>query len=43
MDNKTIALMLKGDELQRRVRAIVIDEAHLVLQWYLHVLFQKLF
>ena len=43
VDNKTVANMLKGEELQRRVRAIVIDEAHLVLQWYLYVLFQKLF
>ncbi|KAK2568841.1 hypothetical protein P5673_006888, partial [Acropora cervicornis] len=32
VDNKTLANMLKGEELQRRVRAIVIDEAHLVLQ-----------
>ena len=43
VDNKTVAKMLKGEEFQRRVRAIVIDEAHLVLQWYLYVLFQKLF
>ena len=41
--NKTVVKMLKGEEFQRRVRAIVIDEAHLVLQWYLYVLFQKLF
>ena len=40
VDNKTVANMLKGEEFQRRVRAIV--KAHLVLQWYLHVLFQKL-
>ena len=40
--NKTVVKMLKGEEFQRRVRAIVIDEAHLVLQWYLYVLFQKL-
>ena len=37
VDNKTLAKMLKGEEFQRRVRAIVIDEAHLVLQWYLRV------
>ena len=43
MDNKTVAKILKGEEFQRRVRAIVVDEAHLVLQWYLYVLFQKLF
>ena len=42
-DNKTVVKMLKGEEFQRRVRAIVIDEAHLVLQWYLYALFQKLF
>ena len=33
VDNKTVAKMLKGEEFQRRVRAIVIDEAHLVLQF----------
>ena len=43
MDNKTAAKMIKGEKFQRRVRAIVIDEAHLVLQWYLYILFQKLF
>ena len=43
VDNKTVAKMLKGEEFQRRVRAIVIDEAHLVLQWHLYILFQKLF
>ena len=43
VDNKTVAKMLKGEEFQRRVRAIVIDEAHLALQWYLYILFQKLF
>lgn len=43
VDNKTVPKMLKGEEFKRRVRAIVIDEAHLVLQWYLYVLFQKLF
>ena len=42
VDNKTVAKMLKGEEFQRRVRAIVIDEAHLVLQWYLYVFFQNL-
>ena len=35
--------MIKGEKFQRCVRAIVIDEAHLVLQWYLYILFQKLF
>ena len=34
---------VKGKEFQRRMRAVVIDEAHLVLQWYLYILFQKLF
>ena len=43
MDNKTVAKMSKGEEFLRRVRAIVIDEAHLDLQWYLYILFQKLF
>ena len=43
VDNTTVAKMLKGEEFQRRVRAIVIDEAHLVLQWYLYILFEKLF
>ncbi|XP_029209961.2 ATP-dependent DNA helicase RecQ-like [Acropora millepora] len=33
LDNKTVAKMLKGEDFQRRVRAIVIDEAHLVLPW----------
>ena len=37
-ENKTVAKML---EFQRRVRAIVIDEAHLVLQWYLYILFKN--
>ena len=34
---------VRGKEFQRRMRAVVIDEAHLVLQWYLYILFQKLF
>ena len=34
---------VKGKEFQRRMRAVVIDGAHLVLQWYLYILFQKLF
>ena len=29
VDNKTLAKLLKGKEFQRRVRAVVIDEAHL--------------
>ena len=42
--NKTVEKMLKGEVFKRRVRAIVIDVAHLVLQWYLYfILFQKLF
>ena len=43
VDNKTVAKMSKGEEFQRRARAIVIDEAHLVLQWCLYILFKKLF
>jgi len=38
VDNKSVAKMLKGKEFQRRVQAIVIDEAHLVLQWYLYII-----
>ena len=33
VDNKKVATVLKGQEFQKRVRAIVIDEAYLVLQW----------
>ena len=33
LDNKTVSKMLKGKEFQRRVRAVVIDKACLVLQW----------
>ena len=43
VDNKTVAKMSQGEEFQRRVRAIVIDEAHLVQQWYLYIFFKKLF
>ena len=39
VDNKKVATVLKGQEFQKRVRAIVIDEAHLVLQWYLYIIF----
>ena len=43
VDNKAVAKLLKGKEFKRRVRAVIIDEDHLVLQWYLYILFQKLF
>ena len=36
VDNKAIMQLLKTEEFQRRVRAIVVDEAHLVVDWYLN-------
>ena len=33
VDNKSVAKMLKRKEFNRKVQAIVVDEAHLVLQW----------
>ena len=34
VENKEIMKLLKTTEFQRRVRAIVVDEAHLVVEWY---------
>lgn len=34
VDNRNVAKMLKERHFQESVRAIVIDGAHLVLQWY---------
>ena len=33
-ENKAIMKLLKWTELQRRMYAIVVDEAHLVVDWY---------
>ena len=36
---QTLALkLLKKEEFQNRIRAIVVDEAHLVVDWYVHLL-----
>ena len=34
VENKAVMQLLKTIEFQRRVRAIVVDEAHLVVDWY---------
>ena len=39
VDNKNVAKLLKSKDVQRRVKAIVVDEAHLVLEWYLYTNF----
>jgi len=33
VDDKNVAKMLKRKEFNKKVRAIVVDEAHLVQQW----------
>ena len=37
MDNKGIIKLLKTAEFQNRVKAIVDDEAHLVVDWYVYI------
>ena len=34
VENKAIMKLLKTTELQRRMRVIVVDETHLVVDWY---------
>ena len=34
VDCRQMTKVLKGKDFQKRVRAIVVDEAHMVLQWY---------
>ena len=34
VDNRNVAKMLKERHFQESIQAVVIDEAHLVLQWY---------
>ena len=36
VENKATLKILKTEEFQNRVRAIVVDEAHLVVDWYVH-------
>ena len=36
VENKAVMQLLKTNEFQRRVRAIVVDEAHLVVDWYVN-------
>ena len=36
VENKEVMKLLKTTEFQRRVRAIVVDEAHLVVEWYVN-------
>ena len=36
VENKAVMQLLKTMEFQRRVRAIVVDEAHLVVDWYVN-------
>lgn len=39
VDNKNLARLLKSKDVQTRVKAIVVDEAHLVLECYLYTNF----
>ena len=36
VENKEVMKLLKTTEFQRRVPAIVVDEAHLVVEWYVN-------
>ena len=36
VEDKAVMQLLKTKEFQRRVRAIVVDEAHLVVKWYVN-------
>ena len=37
VDNKGIIKLLKTAESQNRMKAIVVDEAHLVVDWYVYI------
>ena len=39
VETKAVMKLLKTTEFQRRVRAIVVDEAHLVVDWYVSFIF----
>ena len=38
VESNQVLKLLKKEEFQNRIRAIVVDEAHLVVDWYVHVL-----
>ena len=37
MENKRVMKILKTEEFQTGLKAIVVDEAHLVVDWYVNV------
>lgn len=37
LNDKKWRLLLQGDDYKRRVRGLVIDEAHTVKKWYVYV------
>ena len=38
VESRQVLKLLKKEEFQNRIRAIVVDEAHLVVDWYVHLL-----
>ena len=38
VESRQVLKLLKKEEFQNRIRAIVVDEAHLVVDWYEHLL-----
>ena len=38
VESRQVLKLLKKEEFQNRIRAIVVDETHLVVDWYVHLL-----